>query len=87
MFPGRILDVSYSELITSPEKVARSVFEYCGLQWEDGVLAIEERKGAVSTASSQQVREPIHNRFVEQWQKYAPQLQIMRDRLGELASN
>lgn len=87
IFPGRILDVSYSELITSPEKVARSVFEYCGLQWEDGVLAIEERKGAVSTASSQQVREPIHNRFVEQWQKYAPQLQIMRDRLGELASN
>lgn len=80
--PGRILDVDYSDLVNSPERVARQIFEYCGLQWEEGVLAIESRQGAVATASSQQVREPIHRRFMEQWQAYAPQLEVMRERLG-----
>lgn len=80
-FPGRIHDVHYDRLVTDPETVAREVLEFCGLPWEEGVVAIESRQGAVATASASQVREPIHQRFIGQWRKYEKHLQPMRERL------
>lgn len=83
-FPGRIFDVRYDELVTRPESVIRNVLEFCGLPWQEGMIAIEERDGTVATASSTQVREPIHQRFVAQWRRYEEQLQPMRARLTNL---
>ena len=82
-FPGRILDVHYDRLVAEPAAVAREVLAYCGLQWDPSVLAIEARGGAVATASSVQMREPIHQRFVGQWRRYEVQLQPLRQALGE----
>ena len=81
-FPGRVLDVDYAELVTAPDQVARDVLSFCGLPWQDNVAAIEKRSGAVATASSVQVREPIHNRFVAQWRPYAKPLQPLHDLLA-----
>ena len=80
-FPRRILDVSYEALAAEPERVAREVLAFCGLPWDDAVLAPEQRTGAVATASTAQVREPIHGRFVGQWRRYERQLQPLRERL------
>lgn len=80
--PGRILDVDYAELVTMPETVARRVLSFCGLSWQDGVVDIQNRTSAVSTASSVQVREPIHRRFLAQWQPYATHLNVLQERLG-----
>lgn len=82
-FPGRVLDVDYAELVNAPERVARNVLSFCGLPWQDGVAAIENRSSAVATASSVQVREPIHNRFVAQWRSYEKQLQPLHDLLAK----
>jgi hypothetical protein len=76
-FPGRILDVHYDELAAEPERVAQAVLAHCGLPWLPKVIRVEARGGAVATASSAQVREPIHTRFVGQWRHYAPWLQKM----------
>lgn len=81
-FPGRILDVNYDALVVDPEAVARQVLDFCGLTWEQDVLALERHGGAVTTASATQVREPIHRRFVGQWRRYAEHLQPLRERLG-----
>lgn len=81
-FPGRVLDVDYRALVTDPEGTARQVLSFCDLPWEPGVVAIESRQGAVATASMVQVREPIHTRFVGQWQRYAEPLEPMRARLA-----
>ena len=80
-FPGRILDVSYEALAAEPERVAREVLAFCGLPWDDAVLSPEQRTGAVATASTAQVREPIHGRFVGQWRRYEAQLRPLRERL------
>ncbi|MDX1442417.1 MAG: sulfotransferase [Gammaproteobacteria bacterium] len=80
-FPGRVLDVSYAGLVNEPERVARDVLSFCGLPWQDGIVAIENRSDAVATASSVQVREPIHNRFVGQWKAYEEHLKPLRDAL------
>ncbi|MES2877928.1 MAG: sulfotransferase, partial [Pseudomonadota bacterium] len=33
-FPGRILDVDYLDLVQEPERTARQVLDFCGLEWE-----------------------------------------------------
>ena len=80
-FPGRILDVQYETLAAEPERVAREVLAFCGLPWDDAVLSPEQRTGAVATASTAQVREPIHARFVGQWRRYESHLQPLREKL------
>ncbi len=82
-YPGRILDVHYDTLVADPQRVAREVLAFCGLPWEPGLVAIEARTGAVATASSVQMREPIHRRFIGQWRQYEARLQPMRRQLEE----
>ena len=80
-YPGRILDVHYDALVAEPERVAREVLDFCGLAWDPSVVAIEARTGAVATASSVQMREPIHQRFIGQWRRYEDRLQPLRQAL------
>ncbi len=84
-FPGRILDVRYGELVEAPDRIAREVLDFCGLPWQDGLTAIENRTGTIATASAAQVREPIHQRYVGQWRRYESHLAPLRERLGALA--
>ena len=85
LYPDRILDVRYDELVEDPAKAMREVLAFCGLPWQEGLEAIEKRTDAVSTASAMQVREPIHDRFLQQWRRYEAHLGPLRQRLGALA--
>jgi len=84
-WPDRILDVHYGALVTEPERVASEVLAFCGLPDIAGITDTGARSGTVSTASAMQVREPIHQRFLEQWKRYAPHLAPLRERLGDYA--
>ncbi len=85
LYPDRILDVRYDELVADPGQVMREVLAFCGLPWQDGLLDADRREGAVPTASAIQVREPIHGRFLQQWKRYEAQLAPLKQRLGALA--
>lgn len=85
LYPERILDVRYDDLVAEPERVAREVVGFCDLPWSEGLSAIERRTDTVATASAVQVREPIHGRFLQQWRRYEAHLGPMRERLGALA--
>jgi len=80
-FPGRIMDVSYERLVTDPEDCSREILAFCGLDWQDGCSDVEASVGTVTTASSVQVREPIHRRSIDGWRKYERQLEPLRRRL------
>jgi tetratricopeptide (TPR) repeat protein len=80
-FPGRILDVSYERLVTEPEQCSREILAFCGLDWQDGCSDVEGSAGNVTTASSVQVREPIHRRSIDGWRRYERQLEPLRKRL------
>jgi len=73
-------------LVADPERVAKEVLAFCGLPWEPGCVAIEQRTSAVSTASVVQVREPIHQRSLGQWKRYEQQLEPLRRTLDEARS-
>ena len=81
--PGRILDISYEDLVRAPEAAARRVLDFCGLAWDPDVLAMGPRTSSGATASAAQVREPIHVRYVGQWRRYAHHLQPMQTALDE----
>ncbi|MDQ6648410.1 MAG: sulfotransferase, partial [Pseudomonadota bacterium] len=80
--PGVMLDVSYAELVSDPERVLRQVLAHCGLPFEPGCLQPEHNASPVATPSSTQVRESIHIRGIGQWRHYAQQLEPLRKALA-----
>lgn len=81
VLPGRILDVQYEELVNDPETQARRVLEWCGLPWEDSVLAFHEQDRPSMTASATQVRRPIYTDSIGSWRRSASGLRRVHDRL------
>jgi hypothetical protein len=76
--PGRILDVHYEQMVSEPTRVTREVMAYLDLPYDEAQIRVENREAAVSTASSAQVRQPIHGRNVGGWKRYAAQLEPLR---------
>ncbi|HSN00531.1 MAG TPA: sulfotransferase [Rudaea sp.] len=85
VMPARILDVDYAQLVTDTQTLARRVMDFCGLPFAPECLQLSGNRSAVATLSAVQVREPLHDRAMHEWQRYAPQLAPLRERLGELA--
>jgi len=79
--PGRILDVSYTDLVDDTEATMRRVFAFCGLPFAPQALDVGRASGDVSTASTTSVREGILRNRGGAWRPYARQLQPMRDAL------
>lgn len=75
--PGRLIEVHYEDLATSPEK-ARRVAGACGLTWSDEALDLRKNQSASLTASAAQVRGEIYTSSVNVWKRY-------RGNLGPLA--
>lgn len=81
ILPGRILDVAYEDIVRSQEATTRMVLDYCGLPFEAACLDFHSAAGAVTTASSVQVRQPVYDSSLEQWRHYAEGLRPLRERL------
>jgi tetratricopeptide (TPR) repeat protein len=79
--PGRILDVSYQDLVNQPERVARRVLEFCGLSFEQGCVDVTRNAQQLATLSMVQAREPIDRRGVGAWRRYSGQLEPLRAQL------
>lgn len=72
--PLAIHDIGYEDLVADPERIGRALLEFVGLDWDPGCLEFHQRRRPVVTASSQQVREPIHGRAVARWERYGAHL-------------
>jgi len=81
VLPDRILEVDYETLVSEQEASTRQLLDQCGLPWNDACLHFERNQAPVSTASSVQVRAPIHQSAVRRWKKYEAQLTGLREML------
>lgn len=70
LLPDRILDVQYQDLVDRPEETAARMAAFCGLDYEPAMVSIEQRKDAVSTASSVMMREGIRRDRSRVWARY-----------------
>jgi len=82
--PGRILDVRYEDLVMHPEREARRVQDYLGLPVVEGVTDILANKKVTTTASTLQLRQPIHTRNIGGWKRYASGLAPLEAQLADL---
>ncbi|MBL4765605.1 MAG: sulfotransferase [Colwellia sp.] len=74
LFPDNFYVVNYEKLVNNPEEEAKKIIDFCGLDWQAQCLEIDKNSAPVATASAVQVRQPINNKSVGNWQKYQGQL-------------
>jgi hypothetical protein len=70
VLPGRVLTLQYEEVVTDFENQVHRLLEYCELPWEDSCVRFYETDRPVRTASSEQVRQPVHPRSINYWRNY-----------------
>ncbi|MGC1494580.1 MAG: sulfotransferase [Sulfitobacter sp.] len=66
-FPDRIHAVSYEDLVTDLVPNSQRAATLCGLQWHVDMAHPERGASAVLTASSDQVRQPVHRQSIGKW--------------------
>ncbi len=83
----RVLMVDYESLVSDPVATAQRVMAFCGVDFEADAVDITRNTAPSSTASSSQVRQPIHERGIGAWQRYASQLEPLRASLRHVAAD
>jgi len=83
VLPGKVLRVQYEDLVGDLEGQVQRILEFCGLQFEPACLQFHKTERSVSTASSEQVRQPLSRAGLDQWQHYEPWLGPLKTTLGD----
>ncbi len=83
VLPGRVLRVSYEDVIEDIEGGVRRMLAHAGLPFEPACLTFHETQRSVRTPSSEQVRQPLGRDGLSQWAHYAPWLAPLADALGD----
>lgn len=83
MFPGRVLELHYEQLVADQKGVTRELLAHCGLPWDDACLNFHQNKEPSATASAVQVRAPLHAGFQGRWRKYGVSLDPLRELLSQ----
>lgn len=74
VMPGKILRVDYEDVVADTERETRRLLAWCYLPWEDACMRFYESKRVVTTASSEQVRQPVYKSAIGFWKNYQAQL-------------
>jgi tetratricopeptide (TPR) repeat protein len=83
VLPGRVLRVYYEDVVDDLEASVRRILEFCGLAFEPGCMRYHQTARTISTASSEQVRQPIFRDGLVQWRNYLPWLGSLEEALGD----
>ena len=73
-----IHEVSYEDLIQSPESIVRSLLKFCGVAWDPNVLNFHTSDRVVHTASSVQVQKPLYATSIGGSKPYTEWLEPLR---------
>jgi len=83
VLPGRVLPVCYEDLIQDLQGNVRRILEFCRLKFEPACVEFYKTRRGVSTASSEQVRQPLFREGLLQWRSYEPWLGSLKSHLGD----
>ncbi|MBX2848504.1 MAG: sulfotransferase [Acidiferrobacterales bacterium] len=74
LYPKRFHMIQYEELLDEPSRVAKQLFDYIEIPWQENYLDFHNHQGPVATASAMQVRQPIYRDAIKRWKRYEKQL-------------
>lgn len=80
LFDDDIHDLDYDRTVSQPRATVEPLLSLIGLDWDEACLG--RHSGAVRTASSWQVRQPIHTRSSGRWRHYSQHLAQARQILA-----
>ena len=83
VLPGRVLRVSYEDLVEDLGASVRRILAHCGLEFDPVCLEFHSNRRAINTPSSEQVRQPLFRAGLSQWRHYDPWLDPLREMLGD----
>ena len=67
VLPGKVLHLSYEELVRTPEPAIRRLLAHCRLPYQPACLDFHLTRRPVRTSSSEQVRQPLYASGVGYW--------------------
>jgi hypothetical protein len=73
--PVALYELRYEDLVADPERFARELVAFVGLEWDPGCLDFYRNRRSVPTPSYDQVRRPIYSSSIGRWRHYESQLQ------------
>ncbi|MEX2125266.1 MAG: sulfotransferase [Woeseia sp.] len=82
VLPGKVITVQYEAVVGNFDVEVRRLLEHCGLPFEEACLRFYETDRPVRTASSEQVRQPIHARSIGFWKRYDDKLDELKEVLA-----
>jgi len=71
IYPDLLIELSYEELVVSPQIYLELILKQCHLPWQEGCLKYYETHSNVSTLSDLQVRQPVYHTSLDHWKEYA----------------
>jgi tetratricopeptide (TPR) repeat protein len=83
VLPGKVLHVSYEELVREPHDQIRRLLAHCGLEFDARCLEFHQTQRPIRTASSEQVRQPLYTSGIGYWRRFERELQPLRASLGD----
>jgi len=82
-----LLDFNYDTFVREPRPQAQRLFEFCGLTWDESCLDLENRPGAVRTASVWQVRRGLYRHASGRARHYERELAPLTRELAGMAED
>lgn len=68
----KIIEMSYEDLVTEPQKQLEQVLQRCNLTWQDTCLEFQNNPNQVLTLSANQVQQPLYKNALQHWEHYEP---------------
>jgi tetratricopeptide (TPR) repeat protein len=82
MYPGKILNIQYENVLENQEEETRRLLAFCGLPFEEACLEFHRTQRVVKTASFLQVRKPLYQTSRNRWRNYSKHLAEVARILG-----
>jgi len=79
-----LLEIRYENMVKNQEAVSRELVAFAGLEWDERCLRFHETGRYTTTASYDQVRQPIYSHSIGRWRNYERHLEPLLDALGDI---
>ncbi len=76
------IELHYEDLVLNQEAATRRLLEFCRLDWQPQCLQFHRCQRTVTTASSWQVRKPLHRNSLQKWRHFEAHLGPLAFSLG-----
>lgn len=82
VLPGRVTHIRYEDMVTDLPGLAPKIIEKVGVPWDPTVLNFHQKKHAVNTLSTTQVRKGVYSHHLKGWKRYEEFLGPLLKRIG-----